>query len=66
MLSIGLERLLPTRKAAGVFAQDVNSTSYASPMPETVEEYMRYKDNVTSFVRGRNQRIDEWQNSVLS
>jgi hypothetical protein len=31
-----------------------------SPRPANVEKYMQYKANTTTFIRARNQRIDDW------
>jgi hypothetical protein len=37
-----------------------DSSFEGSPRPDTVENYMHYKTNTISFIKARNERIQNW------
>ena len=43
-----------------------DSAFETSPLPESIESYMKYKENTISFVYARNQRIQTWAETNLS
>lgn len=38
---------------------------YSNPLPQTVDEYLKYLDTVTGFLVNRNKRIDDWAHENL-